>query len=106
MRGDEGFVDFGLLAGEEFEVEAVIGEFEEAVVVVDGGFEEGVGGWGLDLCLLRVLELEGLCGFGFFELFYDALVGRVVDRYLAQVVVLELAVGVDLDCAHWRLHCA
>ena len=113
LRGDEGFVDFGLFAAEEFEVETVVGEFEEAVVVVDGGFEEGVGGWGLDLSLLAldlallpVFELEGLCGFGFFELFYNALVGRVVDRYLASVVVLALAVGGDLDCAHWRLHCA
>jgi hypothetical protein len=104
LRGDEGFVDFGLFAAEEFEVEAVVGEFEEAVVVVDGGFEEGVGGRGLDLSLLPVFEFERLCGFGFFELFYYALVGRVVDGHLAEIVVLALAAGVDLDCAHWRLH--
>lgn len=54
LRGDEGFVDFGLFAAEEFEVEAVVREFDEAVVVVDGGFEESVGGWGLDLSLLPV----------------------------------------------------
>ena len=54
LWGDESFVDFGLLAAEQLEVDGLVGELDETVVVVDGGFEQSARGLGLDLALWPV----------------------------------------------------